>query len=117
MNVLAVYEGVKKAVERARRGEGPTLLECITYRYQGHEEGDTWITYRSKEEVEQWKKRDPIPSYREYLITSKAATEADLDSIDTRVEETIANAIEFAEKSAYTNEREALMNVFTDGYR
>lgn len=116
MNVLAVYEGVKKAVERARQGQGPTLLECITYRYEGHEEGDNWTTYRSKEEVEQWKKRDPISSFREHLIKSGISTSAGLDSVNKEVEETIGKAIKFAEKSPYTDEKEAFMDVFTDAY-
>lgn len=114
MNVLAVYEGVKKAVERARRGDGPSLLECVTYRYEGHEEGDTWHTYRSKDEVEQWRKRDPILNFREYLVKSQVATEKELESINVEVEAAISNAIQFAEKSAFTSEKEAMKDVFTD---
>lgn len=116
MDVLAVYKGVKKAVETARRGEGPSLLECVTYRYEGHEEGDPWDTYRKKQEVEEWKKRDPITNFGQYLTRSQIATEKDLESIRAEVETTISNAIRYAEKSALTNEKEALMDVYTDGY-
>jgi pyruvate dehydrogenase E1 component alpha subunit len=116
MDVLAVYKGVKKAVETARRGEGPSLLECVTYRYEGHEEGDPWDTCRKKQEVDEWKKRDPITNFGQYLIRSQIATEKDLESIRAEVETTISNAIRYAEKSPLTNEKEALTDVYTDGY-
>lgn len=116
MDVLAVYRGVKKAVERARSGEGPSLLECVTYRYEGHEEGDPWETYRTKQEVEEWKKQDPIANFGKYLVKSQIATEKELESIKEEVAAAISNAIHYAEKSPLTNEKEALLDVFTDGY-
>ena len=116
MDVLAVFKGVKRAVERARGGGGPSLLECIAYRYEGHEEGDPWETYRTKQEVEEWKKRDPITNFGQYLIKSQIASEKDLESIRAEVEATISNAIRYAEKSPFTNEKEAMLDVFTDGY-
>lgn len=116
MDVLAVYKGVKNAVERARRGEGPSLLECLTYRYEGHEEGDPWDTYRTRQEVKEWKKRDPITNFSQYLIKSEIATEKELESINAEVDTTITNAIRFAENSPLTNETEAMKDVFADSY-
>ncbi|NMB17044.1 MAG: thiamine pyrophosphate-dependent dehydrogenase E1 component subunit alpha, partial [Firmicutes bacterium] len=66
-DVLQVYEAAREAVARAREGKGPTLLECLTYRWTGHTVGDPGL-YRSKEEVEAWKQKDPIPRFRDYLI-------------------------------------------------
>jgi TPP-dependent pyruvate/acetoin dehydrogenase alpha subunit len=116
MDVLAVYMGVKKAVERARSGHGPSLLECITYRYEGHEEGDPWDTYRTKQEVEEWKKRDPITTFGQYMIKSNITTKEELELIKTEVETVISNAIQYADGNPLTNEKEALKDVFTDGY-
>lgn len=116
MDVMAVYKAVNKAVSRARRGEGPSLLECVTYRYEGHEEGDPWETYRTKQEVEEWKKRDPIANFGQYLVRSKVATEKDLESIKADVEKTMANAISYAEKSPLTNVGEAMKDVYTDNH-
>jgi len=116
MDVLAVYKAVSKAVGRARSGEGPSLLECITYRYEGHEEGDPWETYRTKQEVEEWKKRDPITNFGQYLVKTKIANEKDLESIRTDVEKAISNAISYAEKSPLTDMKEATKDVFTDSY-
>ncbi len=114
MDVLAVYKAVNKAVGRARRGEGPSLLECVTYRYEGHEEGDPWETYRTKQEVEEWKKRDPITNFGQYLIKTQVISEKELEFIRADVEKTISNAIGFAEKSPLTNVEEALKDVYTD---
>jgi pyruvate dehydrogenase E1 component alpha subunit len=116
MDVLAVYKAVNEAVGRARRGEGPSLLECVTYRYEGHEEGDPWETYRTKQEVEEWKKRDPITNFGQYLVKTQIANEKDLESIRADVERTISNAISYAEKSPLTNLEEAMKDVFTDSY-
>lgn len=116
MDVLTVYRGVKNAVERARRGEGPSLLECVTYRFEGHEEGDPWETYRTKQEVEEWKKQDPIVNFGQYLIKSQIATETVLEQIRAEVENVISNAIRYAEECPLTNEKEALKDVFTDSY-
>jgi Pyruvate/2-oxoglutarate dehydrogenase complex, dehydrogenase (E1) component, eukaryotic type, alpha subunit len=84
-DVLAVYEATREAVERARRGEGPTLIEARTYRFRGHFEGDPQI-YRSKEEVEWWmNNKDPIKIFEKYLLERGIATREELDAIWKRV--------------------------------
>jgi pyruvate dehydrogenase E1 component alpha subunit len=112
MDVLAVHEAADNAVRRAREGKGPTLLECKTYRYEGHEIGDPWETYRSKEEVENWKKRDPIKNLRQKLIDDKLATSEELDKIEKSVEGLIDAAIEFGKHSPSPEPKEAFEDVF-----
>ena len=79
-DVLAVYEAVGEAVARARRGEGPSIVECKTWRWHGHTEGDPQA-YKSKEESEEWMKKDPVPRFREKLIEMKVLTEKEADEI------------------------------------
>jgi len=116
MDVMAVYEATLKACERARSGKGPTLLECKTYRYMGHEEGDPWITYRSEEEVEQWKKKDSIQSFRRHLIEKKVLTDGKANVIEEEVKKLITGAIKFAEESPWPKPEEALKDVFVSSY-
>src|SRR5207249_11032817 len=96
LNVFAVYEAAGEAIARARRGEGPSLIECKTYRYYGHFEGDA-ITYRTKEEVASYRARDPILALRRSLVDRNIATAEELDAIDKRVQERIDDAWQFAE--------------------
>jgi 2-oxoisovalerate dehydrogenase E1 component len=99
-DVLAVYETTRTAVERARSGGGPTLIESKTYRVVGHHEGDPLTgTYRSQEELDRWTARCPIATYRAKLIASGRATAKQLEEIDRQVEERIARAVEFARLS------------------
>ncbi len=92
-DVLAMYDAARIAVERARAGQGPTLIESRTYRTVGHHEGDTLFgTYRSKEEVEAWKARDPIASLRRRMVEAGIATTTALDAIEATVAATIAAA-------------------------
>lgn len=102
MDVLDVYEKANKAVERARRGEGPTLIECKTYRYMGHSRFEK-PTYRTKEELEEWKLRDPIPNFAKYLKNQYSVNEEELRKIDSEVEQEIENAVTFAENSPDTD--------------
>ncbi len=95
-DVLAVYEKAGEAIERARRGEGPTLLECLTYRWLGHHVGDPGTGYRSKEEVEAWKARDPIHKLRKQVTDSKLAEEKDFEAIDEEIHRIIEDAGAFA---------------------
>ena len=93
-----------KSSNRARKGEGPTLLEFRTWRRYGHWEGDPDIrlfTYRNKEEHEAWLNKDPIPKYRNDLINGGTASSEELDAIDSKVDGEIKAAIEFAENSPY----------------
>jgi TPP-dependent pyruvate/acetoin dehydrogenase alpha subunit len=98
MDLLAAHGAAGEAIERARRGEGPTLLECKTYRFAGHSRFEP-AGYRPKEELEEWKKRDPIPMFREWLLKSLLASEAETEEIDQAVAKEIADAVAFAEQS------------------
>jgi len=101
-DVVAVWQVAKEAIERARRGEGPTLIESKTYRVVGHHEGDPVVgVYRTAEEVEAWKQRCPVARFRQRLIEEfKVATEAELDAIDARYDALLKEAVEFARSSA-----------------
>ena len=98
MDLLAVYGAAGEAIKRARQGDGPTLLECKTYRFMGHSRFEP-AGYRSKEEVEAWKKRDPIPMFREWLLKSLLTSEAEFEEIDNAVAKEIEAAVAFAEQS------------------
>lgn len=103
-DVMAVIDAASEAVDRARRGEGPTLLEFRTWRHFGHWEGDPdarLFTYRDPKEHEEWLKRDPIPKFRNDIINGNYATAEELDAIDRKVDEEIEEAIAFAENSPY----------------
>ncbi len=103
-DVMAVIDAADEAVTRARKGEGPTLLECKTWRRFGHWEGDPDIrlfTYRNKEEHEAWLKRDPLPKFRNDIIQGGYATAEELNDIEKGVDKEIEEAIEFAENSPY----------------
>ena len=95
MDVLAVHEVVAEAVARARRGEGPSLIEAKTYRFRGHFEGDPQ-PYRSQEEVEEWKKRDPILLLSARLLAEGMASEEDLAAVRTKVQAEVEEAAEVA---------------------
>jgi pyruvate dehydrogenase E1 component alpha subunit len=98
-DVLAVHRVAKTAIDRARAGEGPTLIECKTYRYVGHHEGDPGTDYRTREEVQRWKEQDPLKRARKLLIESAVVDESELKAVDHEVEGLINQAEEFAEKS------------------
>jgi pyruvate dehydrogenase E1 component alpha subunit len=98
-DVLAVHRVAKTAIDRARAGGGPTLIECKTYRYVGHHEGDPGTDYRTREEVQHWKEQDPLKRARKSLIESAVADEGELQTVDQEVERLIDQAVEFAEKS------------------
>ncbi len=98
-DVVAVHEAAHAAIRRAREGDGPTLIECKTYRYVGHHEGDPGTDYRTREEVQQWRQRDPVKLARKLLIESGGADENKLKAADREVEELIDQAVEFAENS------------------
>ncbi len=101
MDVLKVHEAAKEAIERARKGGGPTLLEFKTYRYRGHHEGDVkrGATYRSEEEIKQWESRDPILNLRNYLLNSNVVNEAEMTSIDKQIDSLLEEATSFAVNS------------------
>ncbi len=110
MDVIAVYEAVKRAVERARRGEGPSLLEIKTYRFRGHSMTDP-AYYRTREEEQQWRTtRDPIGIFEKRLLEAEAATQAEFDENDARATQAAEDAAEFAENSP----NPALEELYTD---
>jgi pyruvate dehydrogenase E1 component alpha subunit len=111
MSVEAVHIAVAKAAERARAGEGPTLLEFRTYRYKGHSMSDPQ-KYRTKEEVEQYKQRDPIEVVRKAILEKKFATEQDLEAIDTKIVAQVDESVKFAEESKFPDPSEALTDVY-----
>lgn len=108
-DVFTVYETVKTAVERARKGEGPTIVECKTYRWQGHHVGDP-ATYRPEGELEKWKKREPILLLEAQGLLEPQEISQIKESIDTQVRE----ACKFAEESPYADVSEAYTDVFSD---
>jgi pyruvate dehydrogenase E1 component alpha subunit len=111
MSVEAVHIAVAKAAERARKGDGPTLLEFRTYRYKGHSMSDP-AKYRSKEEVEEYKQRDPVEVVKNTILTNKLATQKDLDTIDQKVNAQVEESVKFAEESNYPDPSEAFKDVY-----
>ena len=97
-DVLAVYEAANQAVARARRGEGPTLLVTESYRFEGHYAGEPEV-YRTRAEVDEHRKLDPIPRFRKYLLDNRKATSDELNAIDKEVKQEIVDAIAFAKAS------------------
>jgi pyruvate dehydrogenase E1 component alpha subunit len=112
MSAEDVHIAVSKAAERARAGEGPTLLEFRTYRYKGHSMSDPQ-KYRTKEEVEQYKQRDPIEIVRKKILDKKYATEKDLEEIDNKIVKEVEESVKFAEESNFPDPSEALTDVYT----
>jgi 2-oxoisovalerate dehydrogenase E1 component len=98
-DVLAVYAAAGEAVDRARSGGGPTLIECKTYRTRAHSEGMRDAGYRTAEEVAQWRARDPIKAFRDTLLTGGHASQADLDALEAELKAQIEAAVAFAESS------------------
>ena len=100
MSPEAVHESVARATERARKGDGPTFIEMCTYRYKGHSMSDPQ-KYRTKEEVEAYKKLDPIETTLDTILKKKYATQAEIDAIIEKVEKEVEECVEFAENSPY----------------
>lgn len=110
-DVLDVYEKASRAIERARNGEGPTLLEVKTYRWLGHYVGDPGV-YRPKEEVEEWKAKEPIGRFKKVLIENKVVGEKELEKISKEVEEEVEEAVRFSRNSEDPDVSVALEDVF-----
>lgn len=110
-DVLAVREAALKAVERARKGDGPTLIECKTYRWLGHHLGDD-CKYRPPGELEVWKERCPIKNFVQYLLKDNVTREADLKKIQGEVDREIETAVKFAYDSPPANPERILEDVF-----
>ena len=110
-DVLAVYEATLKAVERARKGEGPTLIECKTYRHRGHSRVDP-ARYRPKEEVEAWLAKDPIKRFKERLMQTGTLTEIELRKVEEEASAKVEEAVKFAIESPFPVPEEALEDVY-----
>lgn len=110
-DVIAVYEAVSEAVMRARTGSGPTFIECDTCRMGGHFEGDTQI-YRTREDIEACKKKDPIPRFRKKLMSMGVLTKREVDRIREEAIEEMDRAVKFAEESEFPGAEEVYTDVF-----
>lgn len=111
MDVEAVHEAVSRAAARARAGEGPTFLEFRTYRYRGHSMSDPQ-KYRSKEEVEAYKERDPIEQVKKTILENNILTQAELDEIDAKIKVQVQESVDFAENSPFPDASEAYKDVY-----
>jgi pyruvate dehydrogenase E1 component alpha subunit len=111
-DVEKVYEEFAKAAKHARDGKGPYLLECKTYRHHGHFEGDP-TTYRPKEELEAWLKKDPLPRFEAYLLSIGALDEAGVAAIKKEIGDKVEAAVQFAEESPLPAPEEVLDDVYT----
>lgn len=116
-DVVAVYLAAQEAVQRARRGEGPTLLECRTYRTRAHAEGMGDFTYRTREQVEDWKTRCPIARLRRRLVESSTVRESELLAIDAAVAREVDSAQRTAESSPWPEAASATEHVYHNGDR
>ena len=110
-DVLAVYQATRGALARARGGDGPTLIECKTYRWHGHSEHDKAF-YRTNEELAMWKSRDPIPTFATYLTGLHVLTNEKMAEIDAKVTATIDDAVEFAMNAADPKPEEAVTDLY-----
>lgn len=115
MNVENVHVAVEKAAERARKGDGPTLLEFRTYRYKGHSMSDP-AKYRTKDELNEYKDLDPIEQCKKAIIDNKWATEDELKERDKGIKKQVEEAVKFAEESDYPSAEEVYKDVYVEDY-
>ena len=113
MSCEAVHNAVATAADRARKGEGPTFLEINTYRYKGHSMSDPQ-KYRSKEEVESYKKLDPIETTLDIILKKKYATQAEIDAINVKVDAEIDECVKFAEESPAPEDSELFNHIYVE---
>jgi 2-oxoisovalerate dehydrogenase E1 component len=113
-DIIAIYEAADAAVRRARAGEGPTLFECVTYRTRAHSEGMRDAGYRTREEVDAWKARDPIKRLRERLLDERIASADELDRIDEKVQSIVEEAHEFAKNSPWPDPAGAATHIYSE---
>jgi pyruvate dehydrogenase E1 component alpha subunit len=115
MDVLAVYEAAGEAVARARSGNGPALLEARTYRFYGHTVFDNPLTYRTKEEEDHWRARDPLLTFRNHMVAQgNAITAEELDQMDAEARQLIDDAVVFADASPLPEPHEIYDDVYVD---
>lgn len=113
MDPEMVHTGVARAVKRAREGDGPTLIEMKTYRYKGHSISDPQ-KYRSKDEVEEYKAKDPILQVEKTIIENNFATKEELLAIDNKIANLVDESVQFAEQSPWPDDSEVLKDVYAD---
>jgi pyruvate dehydrogenase E1 component alpha subunit len=114
-DVLAVNEAAARAVARARVGEGPTLIECMTYRHHGHNQGEEVFTgdYRAEDEMARWRDADPIDAFSAHLAGTGVGRDV-IEHIDAEERTRVDEAVAYAEASPYPDPEEALMHLFSD---
>lgn len=110
-DLMAVYDKFEELVDYVREGNGPVLVESITYRYLGHSTSDPG-KYRTKEEVDEWKKKDPIPRFEKYLLDSKIATKQDIEAIEKLSEDAVEESVKFALSSPEPTLESAFEDIF-----
>jgi pyruvate/2-oxoglutarate/acetoin dehydrogenase E1 component/TPP-dependent pyruvate/acetoin dehydrogenase alpha subunit len=115
-DALAVYRAVREAADRARAGRGPTLIEAKTYRWGGHHTGDPG-TYRSKEEVEEWKRKDPLPRFRSYLLDTRILSEAEAKKREEEASRLLEEAVTFASSAPFPETTEAFADIYALEYK
>ncbi|MFY0626020.1 MAG: pyruvate dehydrogenase (acetyl-transferring) E1 component subunit alpha [Reichenbachiella sp.] len=113
MSVIDVHYAIEQAAARARKGDGPTLVEFRTYRYKGHSMSDP-AKYRTKEELEEYKQKDPIQQVKKAILSKKFASEKELEAIDLKIKENVQKAVDFAESSAFPPAENAYTDVYAD---
>jgi pyruvate dehydrogenase E1 component alpha subunit len=113
MKCETVHEAISAAADRARKGEGPTLLEIKTYRYRGHSMSDP-AKYRTKDELEAYKEKDPIETTRASILKKKYASEAELEAIEDAIIAEVNASVEFAENSPYPEASELYKDVYVE---
>lgn len=113
MSAEDVHEGVSRAVKRAREKGGPTLIEIKTYRYKGHSISDPQ-KYRSKEEVEEYKDKDPIQQTLKTILSNNIASETEIKVINDRVAGIVSESVKFAEDSPWPDDNEVLKDIYVD---
>ena len=111
-DILAVYQAAEEAVARARRGEGPTLIECVTYRNYGHFEGDAQKYKTEQEKIEHKTDKDAILLFRNHLLSQGLLAENELTNLEKSVEEAVSQAVKFSEESPYPSPSELLTDVY-----
>lgn len=113
MSPESVHEGISRAVKRAREAGGPTLLEIKTYRYKGHSISDPQ-KYRSKDEVEEYKSKDPVNMVLKTILDNKLASEEEINAINQRVDAIVNESVKFAEESPWPDDSEVLKDIYID---
>lgn len=112
-DVMAVYEVAREAVGRARKGQGPTLIECKTWRWRGHFEGDPSV-YKDPTDQEAWIEKEPVKRYRTFLAENKVMTAEEMDAVDKRIDEEIDAAVKYAQESPLPQPEDVVKDVYTD---